>query len=323
MLIHLDLESGIGGFALAAEWAGFTTICFVEIDKYCQKVLRKHWPNVPIVDDVRNVEEIKRIVEGRTVTLATAGVPCQPASSAGRRRGKEDNRWLWPETFDVVRAIKPKWCLFENVAGILTLERGMVFGDLLFELERIGYEIQAFIIPACAVNAPHRRDRVWIVAHYSDNGRPWPRLPVSGRQSKQKNHDAGRYGKAIPDNDSSGCCGGPDEAQLKTPPQPQVGAGCKEDMADGPQQRLQRVINARGKEGQEPTDKQPSRCRGVPSGNQWALEPELGRVAHGIPHRVDRLRCLGNAIVPQVAYQMLKVIAEIEDMRCLKHAVRG
>jgi len=275
MLTHLDLFSGIGGFALACQWAGIETACFVEIDKYCQKVLRKHWPNVPIVEDIRDVKAIKEVVANATsiygegsqareanketrnkprrpyvleyqprgsetnqsVTLITGGFPCQPFSVAGKRGGKEDNRYLWPEMFNIIKEIRPTWVLGENVAGIVRMELDTCISDL----EGIGYTTQTFIIPACAINAWHRRDRVWIIAH-SKHATP----------TRQREYSREVYG--IPES-----------------------AG----------------FDFSGKD-------------------WWAVEPKLGRVAHGIPHRVDRLKCLGNAIVPQVAYEIVKVIKEVD-----------
>lgn len=163
-LTHIDLFSGIGGFALAARWAGIETVQFVEIDKFCQKVLAKNFKDVPIHDDIKTFK-----YSGASPFILTGGVPCQPASCAGKRKGKEDDRWLWPEAFRIVSEVKPEWCLFENVAGLLSLEGGLVFDNLLAELEGQGYEVWPVIIPACAVNAPHRRDRVWIVAHGIDS----------------------------------------------------------------------------------------------------------------------------------------------------------
>jgi DNA (cytosine-5)-methyltransferase 1 len=165
----LDLFSGIGGFSLAASWTGqIETITFCEIDKFCQKVLKKHWPDVPIFDDITKLrgEDIEQPVD-----IICGGFPCQPYSQAGKRRGKEDDRALWPEMFRVIREIKPKWILAENVAGFVN----MGLEDCISELEGEGYynfinnqgkkTIIPFIIPACAVGAPHRRDRVWIVAN--------------------------------------------------------------------------------------------------------------------------------------------------------------
>jgi len=226
-LTHLSLFSGIGCSDLAAEWAGFETILMCEIDKDCQKVLRKHWPDVPIIEDVRDVTRESVIAytaskeysqQGREVdtareiisrwkteirtefrgcfedgrynglTLMSAGVPCQPVSSAGKRRGKADDRWLWPEAIRVLSELQPTWAVFENPVGISTLgEHGEIIqvgGEALeslpdneaVELDRIcgdiekeGYEVQPVSIPACAVEAPHERQRIFIICHATDS----------------------------------------------------------------------------------------------------------------------------------------------------------
>ena len=241
---HLDLFSGIGGFALAASWvwgAEHEIYSFVEIEPFCQKVLKKHWPDVPIISDIRDVtyellenttsqrsggkggnaihqgreagegggEGIQEATgrengiaisdnkpadsdgctERTTIDLLTAGTPCQPASQAGKQRGSEDDRWLWPEAFRVVREFMPTWCIFENVKGLLTLEQGVEFENLLLELEDIGYETETYIIPACGVDAPHRRDRVWIVAHNGYANAPgWD--SVTERQQRSEGRQA-------------------------------------------------------------------------------------------------------------------------------------
>ena len=166
---HIDLFSGIGGFALAANWVGWDTIAFCEIDPFCQKVLKKHWPDVPIFDDIKTLtaDEIKEKTgwDGSEPTIISGGFPCQPYSTAGKRKGNADDRVLWLEMFRVIREVKPAWVVAENVRGLLSIEGGMVFEQVCADLEGEGYEVQPFIIPACAVNAPHRRDRVWIIAH--------------------------------------------------------------------------------------------------------------------------------------------------------------
>ncbi len=159
---HLDLFSGIGGFALAARWMNWQTTQFVEKDTFCQKVIRKHFPGIPIHDDIKTFEGSKY---NGTVDILTGGFPCQPFSIAGNRTGKDDNRFLWPEMLRVIRDSKPRWVLAENVPGILSIESGMVFKQVLTDLENEGYITQTFIIPACGVNAIHRRDRVWIIAY--------------------------------------------------------------------------------------------------------------------------------------------------------------
>lgn len=163
----LDLFSGIGGISLAAEWAGIETVAFCEIEPFPQKVLRKHWPNVPIYDDVRTLTKERLEADGiRAIDIVSAGYPCQPFSYAGKRRGTEDDRHLWPEVKRLLQEIRPRWFVGENVAGHITLG----LDDVLSDLESLGYTAQAFVIPACSVNAPHRRDRVFIVGYAEHYG---------------------------------------------------------------------------------------------------------------------------------------------------------
>ncbi|KKL57989.1 hypothetical protein LCGC14_2229920, partial [marine sediment metagenome] len=154
---HLDLFSGIGGFALAASWVWgdeHDIHSFVEIDPFCQKVLKKHWPDVPIHSDIKEYKH-----DGTAIDLLTGGFPCQPFSQAGKQRGQKDDRYLWPAMLDTIRKVQPTWIIGENVAGIINMELNKVLSDL----EGSGFEVQSFLIPACAVDAPHQRDRVWIV----------------------------------------------------------------------------------------------------------------------------------------------------------------
>lgn len=156
-----SLFAGIGGFDLGFEWAGIETVWQVEKDEFCQKVLAKHWPNAKRHGDIHDfVKEIKNN-QVEPVDIVAGGFPCQPFSQAGRRKGLEDDRYLWPAMVEVVSLLKPSWVIGENVPGIIN----MGFGDIMLsELESQGYRTESFIIPACAVGAPHRRDRVWIVA---------------------------------------------------------------------------------------------------------------------------------------------------------------
>ena len=163
----LDLFSGIGGFSLGLERAGFETVAFCEIEEYPRSILKKHWPDVPIYKDVRELNQEVLENDGiTTIDLICGGFPCQPFSVAGKQRGQEDDRHLWPEMLRLIREIEPSWIIGENVAGFIT----MALDDVLSDLESEGYTCQTFVIPACAVNAIHRRDRVWIVA-YSDDKR--------------------------------------------------------------------------------------------------------------------------------------------------------
>ena len=156
----LDLFSGIGGFSLGLERAGMETVAFCENDKFCQKVLAKHWPNVPVHN---NIEELDGREYKGTVDLVCGGFPCTPFSVSGKQRGKEDDRFLWPEMLRVIREVEPAWVIGENVSGIIHMELDNVLSDL----EGAGYSCQSFVIPACGVDARHKRNRVWIVAHSS------------------------------------------------------------------------------------------------------------------------------------------------------------
>jgi len=153
---HLDLFSGIGGFALAAGWAGFETVGFCDNEPYAQAVIKKHWPNVPIHEDIKTLDGTAY----RGVTLLTGGFPCQPFSNAGKRRGKDDDRYLWPQMLRVIQEARPDWIVGENVVGII----GLALDQVCSDLEAEGYEVEPIIIPACGVDAPHRRNRVWVVA---------------------------------------------------------------------------------------------------------------------------------------------------------------
>lgn len=167
----LELFAGIGGITLGAEWAGIETVAFCERDPFCQKVLNKHWPAVPIFDDVKTLNKQaleERGIDVGTIELISGGFPCQPWSEAAgdKAKGKDDERHLWPEMFRLIHEIRPTWVVGENVANFAR----MGLDDTLSDLESIGYKTQSFVIPACAVKAPHERKRTFIVA-YSDSKR--------------------------------------------------------------------------------------------------------------------------------------------------------
>ena len=155
----IDLFSGIGGFALGLESTGyFKTVQFVENETWCQKILNKNFPEVPIHDDVKTFK-------GYGADVVVGGFPCQPFSVAGKQKAIQDDRHLWPDMFRVIKETKPTWVIGENVRNIISISGGMVFEQVYLDLESEGYEVQSFIIPASAVNAPHQRYRTWIVAH--------------------------------------------------------------------------------------------------------------------------------------------------------------
>ena len=274
MLRHVDLCSGIGGFALGFEWAELSSpVMFCDIEPWSRKVLAKHWPHVPIAEDVKELaNDARRLVPD--CDILTAGYPCQPFSVAGKQKGTEDDRHIWPYILRIVAHKRPSWVVFENVYGHVALGLDQVLSDL----EAEGYSSRTFIVPACGVDAPHRRDRLWIVGHTEDNGR-------NGRTEA-----VGREGQTYQQIEQLGIRGEPSRPS--------------EDVAhsdnEGPQGRLHR----RQDSGWE-SELGHAGCSGSTHGqseqNKWTTEPNVGRVAHGVPKRVDRIKGLGNAIVPQIA----------------------
>lgn len=243
----LSLFSGIGGLDLAAEWAGFKTVAFCEQDKFCQKVLRKHWPDVRIYDDVRTLETrwLPRI------ELLHGGYPCQPFSAAGNRKGETDKRHLWPHMFRLIKELKPRWIVAENVSGHISLGLDTVCNDL----ESESYAVGTVCFPACAIGARHKRERVFIVANAERDGLNEAKELGGIAESLEKRRllEFERFSDT--------------PASLWT---------------DG-------NTKAAG--------------RGV-------FTPYLCRSDDGISNRVDRIKSLGNAVVPQQAYPIFAAIAE-------------
>jgi DNA (cytosine-5)-methyltransferase 1 len=260
-MTHLDLFSGIGGFAIAAQKNGFKTIGFCEREPYAQQILIEKFNGV-LADPMRPVEwrnqrQEKTPIHANIfqlnganyagVTLVTGGFPCQPFSVAGKRLGKADDRAIWPEMLRVIDEARPAWVIGENVAGIINMELDRV----LFDLESIGYSARPFVIPACAVDARHRRDRVWIIAYRG----------CDGLQGRQKARSYETIGKESKNQFTARLHGGRD------------GTGTRQAL--------------------------------------WQPEPAICRMAHGIPNRSHRLKGLGNAIVPQVAEEIIRAIATL------------
>lgn len=247
---HLDLFSGIGGFSLAAKWAAINTIQFVENDKFCHKVLQKNFPEIPIHDDIKTFDAINL-----NVNIVTGGFPCQPFSQAGKKRGKNDNRYLWPEFNRIIKECNPDWVIIENVVGL-----AVEIDHILHDLERYGYESQAYIIPACATNAPHRRDRIWIIAN-----------------AMRKRCNNGVYyweSRSVPKN--------------------------KEWNVEAIQQKWSQFI--------------PDAWTTFTARDWLDLNTFIWRGNNGLSSRMDkfRLKALGNAIVPQIAYVFMEIIKTME-----------
>ncbi len=198
---HGSLFSGGGGFDLAAEALGWINVFHSDIDPFCNRILDHYWPEAHSVNDIRTFNAT--LYKGK-IDIITGGFPCQPFSSAGKRRGTADSRHLWPEMLRIVREIKPTWVVGENVYGILSWNGGMVFEQVHTDLEAEGYEVQAFILPAVGVNAPHRRYRVWFIAHAATGGRctKEPQVTENGRKRISRNgktFSIGLAGHGVPE----------------------------------------------------------------------------------------------------------------------------
>ena len=325
VLTHLSLFSGIGGLDLAAEMAGFTTVGQVEWEDYPTRVLEKHWPDVPRWRDIHDFtgDDFYRATGLRTVDVISGGFPCQPFSWAGKQRGKDDDRYLWPEMFRVIRELKPTWVLGENVPNIVNLALDTVLADL----ESEGYEVQCFLIPACGVDAPHKRERIAILAHTVDRG------GTVRRDGKLR--DAESDGGQGPDNGRRTSATVARERRQDEPGASGVVDGLRAEIhgrpdSDTDSDRLQGRV-------QDPlleTEFMESSCREREDYDEpglrrsaeivsrthsawedWPDEPGIPRVADGVPNRVDRIRCLGNAVVPQQFYPFFAVMHSIETGR--------
>ena len=320
MMAHVDLCSGIGGFALGFEWAGLSKpVLFCDIEPWSRKILKKHWPDVPIAEDVK---ELADDPDGLIpeCSIITAGYPCQPFSLAGERRGSEDDRHIWPYIFSIVQAKRPAWCVFENVYGHVS----MGLDEVLSDLEREAYAVRPFVVPACATDAPHRRDRVWIVARNVADTRRKPKggAAQSERSSSYATRRCGGFNprnsevsptRNVADTKSMHSDGGRKHSQQGERQVSKLGESSgSNDVADtdsklGEAQHERSVLGKQNTKGSAEGHSD----EGLQGNWQWKPEPSVGRVAHGIPRRVDRLKGLGNAIVPQVAMRIGQTIKAV------------
>lgn len=407
----LDLFSGIGGFSLGLELTGgFETAAFCEIEKYPQEVLRKNFPGVPIYDDIKTLTAGRLVRDGiDRIDIITGGYPCQPFSVAGKQKGEKDDRHLWPSMLEIITQVRPTWVVCENVTGHISLGLDQV----LFDLEAQGYSSRTFIVPACSVNAPHRRDRLWIVAHANSNSES-----DGSEHEKQREGKLGDAAKKDDTNSNSKRSHREEKHQHReTEPHDgeigDVGQICEvlagsgdssnghsEDVADSngkherPRQKpkqsegdsprecssdsgenvadssefasgrreVHRELGNKGREtsatwreglrsenneaytnhteqsGEDVADSGSTRSAtrlsgsikreegvarksldssnqqgGGQTGNHWAVEPGMGRVADGIPRRVAKLKALGNAVVPQIPMMIGRAILEFEN----------
>ena len=316
-LTTVDLFSGIGGFARGLEATGhFQTTCFVEQDPFCQAVLKHHWPDVPVLDDVRHAR-LPDFPDSRP-DLVCGGFPCQPFSQAGRQLAQDDPRHLWPEMLRVIRELRPTWVVGENVVGLIKLG----LDEVLADLEGEGYATRTFNIPACAVGAPHLRQRIWVVAHADSESEPDGTFDGNAGQ-RQLGFDFGGSEAAPHDSDPDDHGSyrateyEPDaqhgETQLRDKQVRELGS-VGQDVADpdddgGQERHAQRPEQDRQKQTGDAVSRGPDNR----PEEWWELEPDVGRLVDGLPNRVSQLRALGNSIVPQIAQEIGQAIRVAHD----------
>jgi len=330
---HLDLFSGIGGFSLALEKVGFKTIAFCEKEKYCRLLLQKHWKGVKIYNDIKDCKgkEIKETY-GR-VDILTGGFPCQPYSVAGKQKGTDDDRYLWPEMLRVIKEVQPTFIIAENVRGLINIQDGMVFETVCSDLESEGFEVQTFIIPAAGVNAPHKRERVWIVGYSKHNGSLTSKIKegdnkinAGTKEGKNKTIESertsGSRNNEIMENSRRTLRQGTELSQENADESRKENANKFERSSSTSEHHVadseSYTRNERGSEDSESESieervqvKVRGESRTIRWPKRWYFEPDVGRVDYGIPGRAHRLRGLGNAIVPKIAEEIGRAIWKV------------
>ena len=305
------LFNGIGGFALAAHWMGWSNVMHCEIDPFCNKVMNHHFPNSHQHEDIRTTDFT--IWRGK-LDLITGGFPCQPYSTAGKRKGKEDDRHLWPQMLRAIREIQPGYVVGENVRGLTNWNGGLVFDEVQADLEAEGYEVLPFLLPAAGVNAPHRRDRIWFIAHSNGDG-------SKRNQEFKKGHEhfTGRsaFGELNP-YVSSGVTADTSCQGFPINPCGEIGS-----VSSKIKQSLGSELSGiyATPNGWKDFPTQPPVCKrndGLSSGlADWPVPSKSGtRILKGKQvygrWRKESIKALGNAIVPQVAFQLFKAIEQYE-----------
>lgn len=368
-LQHLDLFSGIGGFSLGLEaTGGFETKAFCDIEKYPRQVLQKHWPHVKQYEDIKELNYERLKADGiDSIDIITGGYPCQPFSVAGRKKGEEDPRHLWPEYFRLVKELRPTWVIGENVSGHIKLGLDTVISDL----ESEDYAVRPFSISASSIGANHQRERVWILAHSRRS--QWPRAELRGENENEtrkenanqfeRSSSTSEFNVANTQSQWSGEIKNIDKEKRNKGGSETQSYSSGGNVANTKSERLQRgqwnnqgegreVLSSERQDGNEirsetgrsnrvstqenvsnpsssrretgiseeryreegnteESNNDSDRRRGWQRENNWAVEPDVGRVAHGIPKRVDRLKSLGNSLVPQIPYYIGKTILEV------------
>jgi len=350
----LDLFSGLGGFSLGLERTGhFETVAFCDNNKFSKAILNKHWKGIKIYDDVRAITKENFETDGiETPDIITGGFPCQPFSVAGKQKGTDDDRHLWPEMFRIIKVFQPKFVIGENVPGIVNIQDGVVFETVCTDLEDEGYEVQPFNIPAAAVGAPHQRKRIWFIAVKSDVGNSEHNgsltSTIEGSFDKTSNNNEKRQNETIKFERTSKSRNSEDVANTNSglhrggrtvEPSRENGEGVlhfKEEEQAREHLRSETIgrSSIRG-ENKKLADTNGERLEGFGQSSRqlsktffatdsseerqrtmdqgwWSVEPNVGRVANGVSGRVHRLRGLGNSIVPQIVEEIGKAIIEAE-----------
>jgi DNA (cytosine-5)-methyltransferase 1 len=329
-MTHGSLFSGIGGFDLAAEWMGWENKFHCEWNEFGQKVLKHYWPNAESFHDITKTDFTKY---ANRIDILTGGFPCQPYSMAGKRKGKEDERHLWPEMLRCIREVKPRWVIGENVFGLVNWSGGLVFHEVQADLEAQGYEVFPYVLPAASVNAPHRRDRVWFVAHSNNNGLNQCDSGDEINTSERRFNALGDINEGIINEyaTNSECerLFGRDKTR-------------KENNINWENSKLRRSFTGHNKEiDNDATDTNGIRLRGESnwfreSGfvskneprNYWESFPTVSPICSGDDGLSDRLDSItfskwrkqsimagGNAVVPQLIYVLFKTISKFEELK--------
>jgi DNA (cytosine-5)-methyltransferase 1 len=322
---HASLFSGIGGFDLAAEWMGWTNVLHCERDPFCQRVLQYHFPNAKTYNDVKTFDGTEW--RGR-VDILTGGFPCQPYSSAGKRLGKDDERHLWPQMCRIISEVAPAYVVGENVRGLLNWNGGVVFEEVCADLEAMGYEVWTGILPAAGVGAPHRRDRVWWVATNSNNYRT---MRGSQRDASQGGTQRLQERDAVQRSDESGSLRVAANAESAIGKRTSDSRSRRDGFADNcghrdaanadgnqrPEGRMHKARPNKAARHTRPCDARPDTWQNFPTqppvcGGDDGLLRELDGITFS-KWRAESIKAYGNAIVPQVAYQIFKAIQTTHD----------
>jgi DNA (cytosine-5)-methyltransferase 1 len=293
---HGSLFSGIGGFDLAAEWMGWTNVFHCEWNEFGQKILKHYWPDAISYDDICKTDFT---IHRGTIDILTGGFPCQPYSVAGKRKGTEDARHLWPEMLRAIRECRPTWIVGENVPGLINWSKGLVFEQVCADLESEGYEVQPVVLPACGVNAPHKRERIWFVA-YSEHLR-------NSQVARTLQGESERHGLEY-------------EHKIYKPCKSN---NVREFSANGTKVRLQNGIKAANTGNIEGKFRRFDRKSCISGWEQFPVVAPVCDGDDGFPYKLDSItfskfrsesiQAGGNAIVPQVALQIFKVIEQMES----------